>query len=250
MARPTGPDLPVAARSDHPRPFTATVVLLSLAAGGTDAISLLHLGGTFSSVVTGNIVVLGASATGLEVATLVRVVAAIGCYGLGVFAGARLTALPRYATPPGPRWRPRAAITCLVIEALLLVAFWVGWLAAHGAPRGDVQLPLIALAGLAMGVQSVAVRALGRANLSTTYLTGSLTRIVSAIGTPNWRRQFDGVQALALVGVLIGAGIAALVTEFLPWAGPLPPVLFTVTAGGLLLADAIGGRQSGARRAS
>ncbi|MFI6759233.1 YoaK family protein [Micromonospora sp. NPDC050417] len=250
MVRPVGPGPPVPAISDQRRPFVATVVLLSLAAGGTDAISLLHLGGIFSSVVTGNIVVLGASATGVEVPTLVRVLAAVGCYGLGVFAGARLTALPWYATPPGLRWRPRAAITCLAIEVLLLIAFWAGWLAAHGAPRGDVQLPLIALAGLAMGMQSVAVRALGRTNLSTTYLTGSLTRIVSAIGTPEWRRQFDGVQALALAGVLIGAGIAVLATELLRWAGPLPPVLFTVTAGGLLLANAIGGRQSGGRGVS
>lgn len=46
------------------------------------------------------------------------------------------------------------------------------------------------------------------------------------------------MQALALVGVLIGAGIAAVVVEYLPWAGPLLAVLFTAAAGGLVFANA------------
>ncbi|MEV4626472.1 YoaK family protein [Micromonospora sp. NPDC049523] len=231
----SGPD-PADAGTARSRPApVVAVVLLSLAAGATDAISLLHLGGIFSSVVTGNIVVLGAAAAGVELPTLVRVLVAVGLYGVGVFVGARLAALPRYAASPGLRWHPRAALGCLAVEVVLLAAFWAGWLAAGGAPTGDVQVPLIALAGLAMGLQAVAVRALGRAELSTTYLTGSLTRIIASIGTPGWRRRFDGVQAWALGGVLIGAGIAAVVVRYLPWAGPLPAVLCTVTAGVVVL---------------
>ena len=189
--------------------MATTVILLSLAAGVTDAIALLQLGGIFASVITGNLVVLAASATGVEVPTLVRVVVAVGVYALGVFAGVRLVALRRYAPPPGVRGRPRAAGVCLAVEVVLLAAFWVGWLAARGAPTGDVQIPLIALASLAMGVQTVAVQALGQPNLSTTYLTGALTRLIGAFGTPDWRRQFDRVQALALIGVLVGAGLGA-----------------------------------------
>jgi uncharacterized membrane protein YoaK (UPF0700 family) len=238
MVRTTGPVPSGTGIAEQRRPLAAIVILLSLAAGVTDAISLLHLGGVFSSVVTGNLVVLGASAAGVEVPTLVRVAVAVGLYGLGVFAGARLVALPRYASPPGVRWRPRAASVCLTVETVLLAVLWAGWLTARSAPTGDVQIPLIALAGLAMGVQTIAVEALGRANLSTTYLTGSLTRLISAIGAPDWRRRVDGVQALALVGVLIGAGIAAVVVEYLPWAGPLLAVLFTAAAGGLVFANA------------
>ena len=215
--------------------MAATVILLSLAAGVTDAISFIHLGGVFSSVITGNLVVLGSSSVGVDVPTLVRVAVAVGLYGLGVFAGARLAALPRYAPDRGTRWRPRAASACLAVETVLLTAFWAGWLAARSAPAGGVQIPLIALAGLAMGVQSTAVQALGRAGLSTTYLTGALTRLVAAIAGPGRRRRFDGTQALALAGVLIGAGLATLSVQRLSWVGPLPAVLLTAAASRLVL---------------
>ncbi|MEV4758625.1 YoaK family protein [Micromonospora sp. NPDC049559] len=239
-----------ASASTPDRALPAVVVVLSLAAGVTDAISLLHLGGVFSSVITGNLVVLGVSAAGVEVPTLVRVATAVGLYGLGVFAGARLAALRRFAPASGgapprhggepasgaPRWRASAA--CLAVEAVLLAVLWAGWLAAGGAPEGTAQVPLIALAGLAMGVQSVAVQALGRSGLSTTYLTGALTRLVSATVGPGRRHRFDGTQALALAGVVLGAGLAALLARHLHWAGPLPAALLAATAAGIALTSA------------
>ncbi|WP_329106315.1 hypothetical protein OG792_00645 [Micromonospora sp. NBC_01699] len=43
------------------------------------------------------------------------------------------------------------------------------------------------------------------------------------------------MQTPAIGGVLIGAGIAARVVRYLPRVVPLPAVLFTVTAGALVL---------------
>jgi uncharacterized membrane protein YoaK (UPF0700 family) len=205
------------------------VWLLSLAAGATDALCLLRLGGVFASVITGNLVVLGASAARNVAGPAVRAVVAVGAYALGVFVGSRLIT-PR-GHPAQSSGTPHPAPgRCLVLETILLVGLGAGWLASRHRPGGGSQLALLALAGAGMGLQSVAAGSLGRPGLSTTYLTGAATRLVSGIGEPGWRRRFDWVQVRALPGVIVGAAAEAVVLRYVPWIGPLPAILLAAAA--------------------
>jgi uncharacterized membrane protein YoaK (UPF0700 family) len=196
--------------------------MLSLAAGSIDAFCLLQLGGVFASVITGNLVVLAASAVRGQAGPVVNALTSVGAYGVGVFAGSRIEA--RLA--PASR-----ATTCLALETLVLAVLVAAWFAAnlHQADGGP-QPPLLVLAGAAMGLQSVAVRGLGRPGLSTTHLTGALTRIVSSVGESAWSRRLEGVQILALCGLAVGAAVETVFMRCLPWIGPIPAAVVTAAA--------------------
>jgi uncharacterized membrane protein YoaK (UPF0700 family) len=216
------------------RPLVPVVVLLSLAAGYTDVLAVLYLGQAFASVITGNLVLLGASVALVRPPTLAVVVTAIGGYALGVLLATRLMVWPRSAPRPRrptvPRWHTDKVGTLLMVETVLLATGWVGWLVNESAPMGNTRLPLLCLAAAAMGTQGVAVNGLGHPRLSTTYLTGALTRLVHIAGSPEPHPRIDRVQVTALVVVLAGAVIGAAALHRLPVLGPLPAAALVCAA--------------------
>ena len=84
------------------------------------------------------------------------------------------------------------------------------WLAAGSHPAGASRLVLLPLGAAAMGMQSTAVRRLGQ--MSTTYLTSTLTGILTALAIRRWPAEWQrstGVILAAVVGATLG-GLAAL----------------------------------------
>jgi uncharacterized membrane protein YoaK (UPF0700 family) len=84
-----------------------------------------------------------------------------------------------------------------------------------------------------MGIQSAAVNQMGLRDVSTTYLTGTLTGLVSAIarrdGKPvGWRRQF------VLLSLLAGATASGLCVANAPAVVPFLPLLAIGTTTALL----------------
>jgi uncharacterized membrane protein YoaK (UPF0700 family) len=67
----------------------------------------------------------------------------------------------------------------LGLEFVILVAFAAGWLLDGSEPSGVAVYLLIILSALAMGVQSAAVRRLAVTDVSTTYITGTLTSLTA-----------------------------------------------------------------------
>ncbi|GAA3751286.1 YoaK family protein [Salinactinospora qingdaonensis] len=197
------------------------VVLLSLAAGMTDALCLLHLGGVFASVVTGNLVLVAVSTVHGVADPAARAAISTGAYAAGVFAGSRMVARRSPAARPP---------TCLALETLVLGLFVAGWLGDPHRSNGEGHPALLLAAGAAMGLQGIVVRTLGRPGLSTTYLTGALTRIVSTIGDPSWLRRLDWLQLLALGCLVLGAAVEAVLMRYLPWTGPLPAAVLATAA--------------------
>jgi uncharacterized membrane protein YoaK (UPF0700 family) len=196
------------ARREDQRHATAVTVLavtLTLAAGATDVASFTRLGDVFATVMTGNLVLLGL-AIGRSGALATHAVVAFGGYMLGVAAGARL--VPAGQAHEGP-WH-RALPTALLVELVLLVGFTVGWELTGAAPRGAAQLVLLAVAATAMGTQSAAARGFG-ARVSTTYLTGTLTRVVAAWVTPGRRATMEWREASLLIALAAGAAAGGLV---------------------------------------
>ncbi len=204
------------------------MVLLTVPAGALDATSFLHLGKVFASVVTGTMVLLGVAAGTHDASLAAHCAVALGGYGLGVLAGARLAGAgrtharrasqsrDRAATGQWPGW-PAAVTRTLLFELTMIAAFSLGWEATGGRPAGAAQLGLVAGAGACMGIQAAAVRRLGR--FSTTYLTGTITGVMAGAVTgdrPEGLVRTVGVFAALIAGALAATLIAAAAPAWLP----------------------------------
>jgi len=151
------------------------LVALSLTSGYVDAVSYLGLGAVFTSNMTGNTVLLGlALAQSRGVATLRSAVALAGFVG-GVAIGAPL------ARRAGKDIWPRAVTLAFVVEFVVLLALAIWGIALAHNPVARTVYPLIALSAIAMGLQSVAVRALGVPGVVTTYITGTWVSLIAEV---------------------------------------------------------------------
>jgi uncharacterized membrane protein YoaK (UPF0700 family) len=182
----------------------ALVAILAMTAGATDAISFLGLGGVFSSVMTANMVLLGLSAGRQNGPLAVHAGAALAGYIVGAVAASRVTA--RSVRPAGRLPAPVFAV--LAGEGIVLACFAGGWEAAGAHPSGAAQVALLGCAAVAMGSQSVFVRALGIPGISTTYMTGMLTGVLADLAAPAGPAVGSRLRLLAaLVGGAVASGI-------------------------------------------
>ena len=197
------------------------LVLLTLTTGAVDASCFLHLGDVFSSVITGNLVLLGVAAATQSGSLAIHSGTALAGYSAGVLIGAPIAT--RRARG-GEIWPLSVSVT-LVAEFCVLAGFSVGWELTGGRPGGTAQLLLIAALAVAMGIQSAAVRQLG--GMSTTYLTGTLTAVLAEVVT---RDRSSGVARSfgVFAAIVSGAVAGGLVAEHAPaW---LPAVVLTPLA--------------------
>jgi uncharacterized membrane protein YoaK (UPF0700 family) len=204
------------------------VVLLTVTTGAVDAVTFLLLGKVFSSVITGNLVLLGVSAATRTSSEAIHSGVALAGYMAGVAVGA---ALAGRGADHGATW-PRSVTVTLAAELCVLAAFCVGWELSGGRPHDGALLVLLVLTASAMGMQSAAVRTLGQ--MSSTYLTSTLTGIVAALVTgrlPEAMGRSLGVIAAIVVGALAGGVLAEQAYAWLPAMVLLPLAL--VVAGRL-----------------
>ncbi len=192
------------------------VVVLAFVSGYTDGVGFLALGGAFTSVMTGNMVLLGLSAGQGDGEGVGRALGAI----LAFIAGAALgTHVAGVAAKQNPVW-PRPVNRALALELLILTAAAVGWFVTVGEPDTAVQFALLLAAAIALGVQSSTVQRFGVSGLSTTYLTGTLTsaviHLVAHRTTRGSERHWKIIGALVL-GAAAAGGMYTV-------AGPALPV--------------------------
>lgn len=207
---------------------TATLGALTVASGCLDVVAFSRLGGAFASVMTSNLVFLAVAAAKADAVLAVHAAAALGGYIVGVAAGSVLVPPSAAADRLGT---PRLSLL-LGFELTLLAAVAAWWIAVDARPTSTEQVGLLAAGALAMGLQSAAARALGNPRAGTTYLTGTLTGVVSALAT---RGRPDPVALVCLAALLVGAGLAAVLLETAPATAVLPPPV--VLAGVLALSS-------------
>jgi uncharacterized membrane protein YoaK (UPF0700 family) len=203
------------------------LLLLSVATGLVDAISVLGLGKVFTANMTGNIVFLGFAAAGTAGFHAASYIVAIAAFLVGALIAGRTG--KAFTGRPLRRW----LLTVATIEAGLL------WIAAIVAIGFDVvtQSPtvslyaIIALTALAMGFRNATVRQLKIPDLTTTVLTLTLTGLAAdsslAGGTnPNWPRRIGSVAA-----IFLGAVIGAVLLKQVGLVAPLVLAGFLILAG-------------------
>jgi uncharacterized membrane protein YoaK (UPF0700 family) len=222
-----------------PRTLTVVAVLLTAGSAATDVACFTRLGSVFASVMTSNIVFLGLSAAQHSGMLAERASIGLAAYVSGVAAASRLARTgQRAGGPDGPGgshgsgnpgrtgarpWSAWIAAT-LISETLLLAVFTIGWESTGARPAGGAQLFLLALAALAMGMQSAVVAVMGIAGISTTYLTGTLTTLIDSLASPRSRQGTNGRRVATLCALAAGSGLSGLLLATVPGAVPAVPL--------------------------
>src|SRR5581483_6572827 len=98
----------------------------------------------------------------------------------------------------------------------------MGWELTGSHPLGAWQWSLLAVAALAMGLQTAAMRHVGT-TLSTTYLTGTLTSAVASLASRRQSLRHTRLKVAVLVALAAGAAGGALLAA-LPATLPVLPV--------------------------
>ena len=191
------------------------IVTLTLVTGATDAIGFIRLGGVFTSVMTGNMVLMGVAAGKGEGALAIHTGVAFVTYVMGSFIGGRVAGRPS----EGDDVWPRAISWALCVELALFAAFAIGFEMAGAAPVGISTYVLLGLNATALGVMSGAILRFGISGLSTTYLTGTLTTVVARLGSHRSVRG-SGRNVALLLGLVAGASIGATLAIDVPRAAP------------------------------
>jgi uncharacterized membrane protein YoaK (UPF0700 family) len=206
----------------------ANLALLAAVAGTLDVLGYLRLGPALMSAMTGNGALLGLALGQHQFTAALHSLAAFVGFIVGVGAG---TSILNNAEAG---WSPR--VTAVVaIEAVLLGAFAVLWLASGDRRPEPAVYTLVLLASGAMGLQSAAVRQLKIPGVTTTFFTGTLTSVVTSLvraaEPPASSRKLPSSavpQIVALVAYVGSAACAGLAATHAAHAIALLPVIALV----------------------
>ena len=175
------------------------LVVLAALAGAMDAIAYFGLG-VFTTMMTGNAALLAFGVARCDLAQILPAGLALAAFSAGAAAGALIVGRERSRGT----WS-RSVTSALGCEALVLAVFVVMWQSAGPAHRVPVTTLLILVSSLAMGLQAAAVRHLGVAGVSTTYITATLTGLAAEL--VGWARADDDASAsrMRLFAAVVGA---------------------------------------------
>jgi uncharacterized membrane protein YoaK (UPF0700 family) len=206
-------------RTQH-RPHAHLVGLLTFASGCVDVVTLMTIGGAFTSVITGNLIFVGRAIGTLSPTPALHAAMAVAGYVAGVAVGSRLVSLVGRSAPESA-W-PRRTTIVLAVECVILAAVNIAWIGYGAAlPAAATAVMLTALA-LALGMQSAAARAID-GTPSSTYMTGALTALVEALATGR-RRSVDMSAPVGLLALVVGAACSVLLVEHASRIALLPPL--------------------------
>jgi uncharacterized membrane protein YoaK (UPF0700 family) len=205
------------------------LVGLTISTGAVDAISFLGLGKVFSAFVTGDIAFLGFRVAGAAGPSVPRTLAATAAFALGAFVAARIV---RRTRKPDSLW-PRPAIVALATALLFQAGFLALWASLNGHPSSGSGDALIALSGVAMGMQFATCFSLGVRADFTTAATATLAVLMGDLAgwsqTRGERRRLAATVVALFVGAVVGG---VLIVNVRTWA----PVFPLVVTGGVLTA--------------
>ena len=160
--------------------------MFTWAAGSVDAITYLSAH-VFTANMTGNTVLLGIAASQAKAEPVVSSLLALIAFVVGAILGA-------LAVGEGESASAAAAVRRAVwMETVILAFFAMSAFAPAALSLRAIVLLMIGSSGLAMGLQSAAVRRLKLPGIATTYITGTITSLFS--GMVHGLRRRTGTHA-------------------------------------------------------
>ena len=183
---------------------------LTVSSGAVDAISFLALGKVFSAFMTGNIAFLGLRVARAPAPGAVSILVSMAAFAVGVYLSTRIVK----PSESSGMWSQRVTVA-LGVSLIAHAIFLDVWFATKGQPPIDVAHILLGLWGVAMGMQSAAVRRL--------QVTVCLRPLRQRPSYSSWATSSTG---------------ATTVAERRRLAGVLVSLFLGATAGGLLLVHA------------
>jgi len=165
----------------QPTPRRRTVLFFTWAAGCVDAIVYIA-GHVFTANMTGNAVLLGISLGSNISAQTLRSLIALITFIAGIFLGALLVSEEEKGIP----WK-RIRIAVLV-ETFVMALFAAVFLLPVSLHSESTIAALITLSAFAMGMQSAIVKRLNLPGIATTYITGTMTSLMSGL-VHHWKAE-------------------------------------------------------------
>lgn len=186
-------------------PLPLILLILTVVTGVVDAVSYLTLGHVFVANMTGNVVFLGFAAGGAAGFSVITSLLAMGSFLVGAVVGGRLA-----IRLDGHRGRLLATAIGGEI-ALLCVALAVSLLSPDPGSALAVHA-LVALLGLAMGLQNATARRVAVPDLSTTVLTLTLAGLAADSVLAGGTGANTGRRLAATASMCLGAAAGAALT--------------------------------------
>src|SRR6266849_3336307 len=199
--------------------------VLAGSSGAVDAISFLALGKVFSAFMTGNIAFLGLRVAGAGAPGAVAIFVSMAAFAVGVYLSTRIV-----KPSEGSGMWPQRVTVALGVSLIAHAFFLVVWFASNGQPSIDLAHVLLGLWGLAMGMQSAAVRTLHVDGVFTTAATATIILLVGDI--TNWSATVEERRRLAgeLVSLILGATAGGLLLVHAHIYAPVLPFVITLAA--------------------
>lgn len=207
-------NLSIPAASPRVDPAVPLLLLISATTGLVDAASVLGLGKVFTANMTGNIVFLGFALVGTPDFHWPLYVVALSLFLIGAAAG------ERHFRAKGTHSRRQWLLWSAAVETVLL------WAAAAcalpgGTPTEPAVLAMIGLTATSMGFRNATVRQMKVADLTTTVLTLTMTGLAADAAIADGSNPNLGRRVAAVLSILVGALIGALLVLHGGIAAPL-----------------------------
>lgn len=198
-------------------PLPLVLIILTIATGLVDAVSVLGLGRVFTANMTGNVVFLGFAVAGTPGLSVPLYLTSISGFLVGAAFGGRLGMAMSGIS------RRHWLLTIAFMEAGL---FFVAALVSTGY---DIQTltptrqlyAMILLTAIAMGLRNATVRRLAVPELTTTVLTLTLTGIAADSSIAGGTNVRLGRRLASVLSIFAGGAIGALLVYRVGLALPL-----------------------------
>jgi uncharacterized membrane protein YoaK (UPF0700 family) len=194
------------------------LLLLTLATGLVDAVSVLALGHVFVANMTGNVIFLGFWAVPHSGVDMTAGLVAFTGFLVGAIAGGRFA---RHLESRVRRWITAALGMEIAVLVTLAVLAGVGVIDYHD----NTKLFLIAGMAFSFGLQNATARQLGIPELSTTVLTSTIVSFAVDSRLAGRSGERAGLRAAVVLTMCLGAAIGAAMSRI-----AVAPVIGTAAA--------------------